>query len=153
MNVKGFNPYKAFSTIYKLFNQYGNGESGYLTILGTSGKVNGWEFNDQVEELIDVLKERGFETIKNLYEKPHPDHMLFEVFDPYSIIEVDGKPSIEKKVDGKLVNTYYHKRDKLYFIGCPHDYIKDINFSSQSIVIDIWGIVEDRDDLKIIRKL
>ena len=79
--------------------------------------------------------------------------MLFEVFDPYSIIEVDGKPSTEKKVDGKLVNTYYHKRDKLYFIGCPHDYIKDINFSSQSIVIDIWGIVEDRDDLKIIREL
>ena len=143
MSIKGFNPYKAFSTIYKLFNQYGNGESGYLTILGTSGKVNGWRFNDQVEELIDILKERGFETIKNLYTKVTPDHMLFEVFDPYSIVDVDGK----------LVNTYYHKRNKLYFIGCPHDYIKDINFSSQSIVIDIWGIVEDRDDLKIIRKL
>ena len=50
------------------------------------------------------------------------------------------------------VDDYEFKLTKqCYFIGTNHDMFIEYEFPKGSIVLDPWGIIEDQDDVKVIR--
>ena len=144
MSKVEFDILKIFNIIIKTFSLIQPDNDGSFYILGSSAKKNKWVSGGQTQDLIDRLIKEGFDTIKQRYEKPHPNHLLFQVFDPYEF----GETEIREDIIDKL----FKNKEKVILIGCPHDFIKNINFSSKAIIIDPWGIVKDRDDLKIIRE-
>tara|TARA_B100000902_G_C27056507_1_gene786861 strand:+ start:113 stop:547 length:435 start_codon:yes stop_codon:yes gene_type:complete len=144
MSKKEFDILKIFNIIIKTFGLVTPDSNGSFYILGSSAEKNKWVSEGPVQDLVDRLKKEGFDTIKQRYEKPHPNHLLFQVFDPHEF---------EEEIREDIIDKLFKNKEKVILIGCPHDFIKNINFSSKAVIIDPWGIVEDRDDLKIIREL
>ena len=68
--------------------------------------------------------------LKNLLEERGED---LEMYDPW--------------VDSTEINL----TKKLYFIGTNHDIFLDYKFPEGSIVLDPWGIIKDREGVKVIR--
>ena len=164
MNKKGFNPYKAFKLILRLISQTKPGDIGSLWILGISDEKDNWKENSQTQDLIELLKERGFhETNAPMFDKVsdkfrgdhdemefvtnNPNYLKFSHFDPFSFGETEPQSN--------LINIICKNKDKIIFIGWPHSFIKDIEFNPNAIIVDIWGIVEQKDYMnhKIIRSI
>ena len=120
--------------------------------------------NSQTQDLIELLKERGFhETNAPMFDKVsdkfrgdhdemefvtnNPNYLKFSHFDPFSFGETEPQSN--------LINIICKNKDKIIFIGCPHSFIKDIEFNPNAIIVDIWGIVEQKDYMnhKIIRSI
>ena len=50
------------------------------------------------------------------------------------------------------VDDYDIKLDKrCYFIGTNHDKFSDYKFPTGSVVLDPWGMIEDQEDVDVIR--
>jgi UDPglucose 6-dehydrogenase len=70
------------------------------------------------------------------------------------ILKSAGIPVIlmDKFIDnGEQMPFISGKSKPIYFIGCKHEYIKEINFVSGSVVIDPFRFIKDQTGVKVIR--
>ena len=121
--ILSFNPYKVSNLLLKEINKYRikhPKDKNPLNILGTSSKPNeNAEQYDSLTELVGIFKDREVNII---------------TFEPYT----QEKLNVES-----LKHIYEHLR-LLLFIGCPHDYVKNIRFHGESVIIDPWGVVNEK---------
>tara|TARA_Y100001963_G_C6790559_1_gene455158 strand:+ start:4568 stop:4981 length:414 start_codon:yes stop_codon:yes gene_type:complete len=137
MSINGFNPYKVFSFLVKQQCKKS------IMILGVSSEKNTKNTkHSQALELLELLEERKIKV---------------QSFDPYIDAPIElktaGPHHWSDEVNIDVVNYLFKSIDTHIFIGCPHDYIKAITFNKKATIIDLWGILEDNEDLNIIRKL
>ena len=133
------NPYKVCNFILK------NREGKDISILGRSREKNKAteRFNTTAMHIMKAVKN------SNQLNKDNPHKQIkIEGFDPYYLNKQEHEEDLYNKSKYILAGV-----NKFIFIGCPHDFIKEVEFHKDAIILDLWGIVKDHRGIKIYREI